>query len=217
MNCPKCKAIIPDDAVFCNVCGCNVREELAKVRVAAPQQIVVKKKNPVNIFLIILTVILVLLCAFLVVTHYNTKDALLAENFSLENRLSAEEEKYSDLENKYNSLSEESSLAIEAYNALISEESWGYATENFHASTGIVYAKSYGPKETIKITMNYSGTTCTVDYSDFTVATVQFSDKKWDYGEATDLYIEPKNRGVCILTFTNDAYKSTFKVLVIVE
>ena len=47
-------------------------------------------------------------------------------------------------------------------------------------------------------------------------ADVYWSDKTWYYSEAAEVYIEPKSQGVSVLTFTNDADKSAFRVLVIV-
>ena len=38
MKCPKCQSEIKDNAKFCTKCGCNLAEELAKMKPAAPQQ-----------------------------------------------------------------------------------------------------------------------------------------------------------------------------------
>ena len=37
MKCPKCQSEIKDNAKFCTKCGCNLAEELAKMKPAAPQ------------------------------------------------------------------------------------------------------------------------------------------------------------------------------------
>lgn len=95
-----------------------------------------------------------------------------------------------------------------------SEESWGYCTENFHADKGIMVIDRMSGKQELRIFSTYY-TTFTFEVSDDSVIDAQWSDKEWTEKE-TQIYITPKDYGICTVTLTNELYDNSFSVLVIV-
>ena len=96
---------------------------------------------------------------------------------------------------------------------LQSYDNWGYATENFRASTGILILNKNGKQKSFNVITTYN-TTLWMNNSNSNVINDEWS-KTWN-GNTTSVYVTPKSQGVAVLTFTNDAYDTEFNVLVIV-
>ena len=242
MNCPKCSAVIPDDSTYCTHCGCNISE--AKKQMEAEQQVpppaftggapapaaAAVKKSKAAAVLAVLLVLSVIGCAvlgFLAAYQYSISKAYVNQAredalqiYSLQGEIDSLTEDKEKLEKDIGRLQDsfnDSAVARDALLALESAENWGYATKNFHANTGVVYAKLSEGTKAIEIVMNYDGSTCYLDCSNTNVAEAAWSNQTWYYGEVADVFIEPKSKGIAVLTFTNTTYDNYFNVLVIVE
>ena len=94
-------------------------------------------------------------------------------------------------------------------------DNWGYATENYRASTPILIMNRNDAAQTFNVISNYNNTTVYLSNSSDHVASVEWT-YKWT-GNTTSVKVNPKNKGVSVITFTNNAYDTSFNVLVIVE
>lgn len=228
MNCPKCNSNIPNDSIFCPDCGCNIEKAKQEIQdeqalkalqplntVSSDQSVALKKNKSSKVltfFLIALIICCCVLC-YLTYSFYNQTLDLSNEIDGYVKQVATLELSNKELQRSY----DKTSVARAVLSTLHSSDRWGYSTENFHANTGVVCLKSYQNAKSIEITMNYNNTTCHFDYSSSSVINAYWSDKTWYSGEPGIVYLEPRAKGVSVLTFTNDAYNNAFKVLVIVE
>lgn len=226
MNCPKCSANIPDDSVFCPNCGCNIEETEKQIKIEQALEViqspevssnaatvVVKKSKSTKMlaFLLVLSIICCCVLGYFTYSFYN-------QSLKYSERIDSNLEQIKDLKSQNKKLQnsyDETVVARSALSLLQSSEKWGYATENFHASTGVICLNSHGSTKSIEVAMNYSNSTCYFSSSNTSVVNPHWSDKPW-YNKSTTLYLEPLAKGTSVLTFTNSAYDNSFKVLVIV-
>lgn len=226
MNCPKCSANIPDDSIFCPNCGCNIEEVEKQIKIEqaleviqSPEvnsnatSVVVKKSKSTNMlaFLLVLSIICCCVLGYFTYSFYNQSldySKQISDNIA---QIKNFEGRNKALQDSY----DKTAVARSTLEFLQSSEKWGYATENFHANTGVICLNSYGNTKSIEVSMNYSNSTCYLDCSNTSVVNPYWSDKPW-YNKSTNLYLEPLAKGISVLTFTNSAYDNSFKVLVIV-
>lgn len=228
MNCPKCSVSIPNDSVFCPTCGCNIEETEKQIKIEQALEVIqspevnsnattveVKKSKSTKVlaFLLVLSIICCCVLGYFTYSFYN-------QSLDYNKQISDNIAQIKNLEGRNKALQssyDKTAVARNAVAKLQTFETWGYATENFHASTGVICLNSYGNTKSIEVVMNYSNSTCYVESSDTSVVDFYWSDKTWYYGDTTNLYLEPLAKGISVLTFTNSAYDSTFSILVIVE
>ena len=98
-----------------------------------------------------------------------------------------------------------------------SGENYGYATNNFKVSDGVVVLMKGGKKKTITLTANFSGYVQVESETKGVSADVKWNQESWSGSTTTLDIISSKNRsGTTTITFTNDQNNKSFKVLVIV-
>ena len=245
MFCPKCNSEIQDKSVLCPVCGCSFSEKpfpisdnisagktgKYKVHSASAE----KAKKKANIPAIILADLLLVSVSVLIFS-FSENSKLREENAFhldtikdkeskiglLERSVDAKakeigdlkEQTYADAKEK-SILSEKVEYSASLMKALSSEEKWGYATENFHVDKGVMVIDRFGGMQELKLFSTYY-TTFTFEVSDTNVCIAKWSDEDW-INKDTTVYITPVSAGYSIITFTNDLYDTSFKVLVIVE
>ena len=228
MNCPKCSVSIPNDSVFCPTCGCNIKETEKQIKIEQALEVIqspevnsnattveVKKSKSTKVlaFLLVLSIICCCVLGYFTYSFYNQSLDYNKKFDSKSAQVKSLESKNKELQSSYN----KTFVARSALSELNSSEQWGYATENFHANTGVICLKTYQRTKSIEITMNYNNSTCYFDSSNTSAVNAYWSDKTWYSGKPGIVYLEPKSKGVSVFTFTNSAYDSTFNILVIVE
>ena len=241
--CPNCKLPVSDEAASCPRCGFVFSGEPAvppaPEAVPVPETVLpesppsAKKKK--NVPAIILGILLAISLGALIymINQYNI---LYAENNSnlgvirdnkarigsLERDVDAKNQEIGDLRaldedntETIAELSEKADYHKELMKVLASEESWGYATENFHVDKGVMVLKRFGGMHELKLYSTYY-TTFTFEVSDTSVCIAKWSDDEW-INKDTTVFITPVSAGYATLTFTNELYDTSFKVLVVVE
>lgn len=240
MICPNCKISVPDGASSCSRCGYVFPEEndvspVSEIFSEVPSEPLPPVKNKKNIPAIVLGICLFLSLSALGwlgyeyyelynenVSNLGTISSNKARIGSLERDVSAKNQEISDLR----SLDEENTKTIaeltktsdyhkDLLKILGSETSWGYATENFHVDKGVMVLKRFGGMHELKLYSTYY-TTFSFEVSDTSVFVARWSDDEW-INKDTTVFITPVSAGFATLTFTNDLYDTSFKVLVIVE
>lgn len=140
----------------------------------------------------------------------------------LERDVSARDNEISDLESQLyasiierSALSEKQEYSEELLAVIASEKSWGYASENFHVDKGIMVIDRFGGIQELKFFSTYY-TTFSLENSNPNVVIAKWSDDEWVTKE-TSINITPVYSGYATLTFTNELYDNSFKVLIIVK
>lgn len=93
----------------------------------------------------------------------------------------------------------------------------GYAADHFRASESILIVDRNEKNRKFTLTAHWpDGGTVSVDYNTRSpAAKVEFDQDTWS--ESTPMTIQPKHPGVTIVTFSNDATRQTFDVVIIVQ
>ena len=228
LNCPKCNFPFPDEADFCPQCGFVPKKKAS----SEASEISLPKKNiPAIIFGILFAISFALLVYFIVqysaLSEENNENLDLIHNgkihiYSLEQDISSKAEEISGLETELESAESERDILLEKQEyseelleVLASEKSWGYATENFHVDKGVMVLDRFGGMQELKLYSTYY-TTFTFELSDSEVCIAEWSDEEW-INKDTTVFITPVASGYATLTFRNDHYESSFKVLIIVK
>ena len=240
MFCPKCNSEIPDGNLFCTDCGCRFQDKSASANEnsgkpfsVSSDSVSVRKKA--NIPAIILGILLLASIAVLVF-FFSENSKLSDENAAhlstihdretkigfLERSVDAKTKEINDLREQTSSdakeiaaLSEKDKYFSDLMKVLSSEEKWGYATENFHVDKGVMVIDRFGGMQELKLFSTYY-TTFTFEVSDTNVCIAKWSDEDW-INKDTSVFVTPVSAGYATITFTNDLYDTSFKVLVIVE
>ena len=232
LNCPKCNFPLPGEADFCPQCGFVPKKKVSSENSAEATENIRPKKNiPAIVFGILFAISFVLLVYFIVqysaLSEENNENLGLIQRgkthiYSLEQDISSKAEEISGLETELEStvnerdvLLEKQEYSDELLEVLASEKSWGYATENFHVDKGVMVLERFGGMQELKLYSTYY-TTFTFELSDSEVCVAEWSDEEW-INKDTTVYITPVASGYATLTFRNDLYESSFKVLIIVK
>lgn len=194
-----------------------------------------EKPKKTNVFAIILSVLLAVSIG-IIIYSFSENSKLSDENAAhlstihdretkigfLERSVDAKDKEIGDLRKQSEAdtrekaaLSAKVEYSKELMQVLGSEEKWGYATENFHVDKGVMVIDRFGGMQELKLYSNYY-TTFTFEVSDTSVCIAKWSDEEW-INKDTTVFITPVSAGFATLTFSNDLYDTTFKVLVIVE
>lgn len=240
MFCPKCNSEIPDGSLFCTACGCRFQDKSASATEnsgepfsVSSNSVSVRKKA--NIPAIILGILL--LASIVVLVFFFSENSKLSDENAahlstihdretkigfLERSVDAKTKEINDLREQTSSdakeiaaLSEKDKYFSDLMKVLSSEEKWGYATENFHVDKGVMVIDRFGGMQELKLFSTYY-TTFTFEVSDTNVCIAKWSDEDW-INKDTSVFVTPVSAGYATITFTNDLYDTSFKVLVIVE
>lgn len=219
LRCPKCNTALPDDSVFCQYCGAHIEadtqnclSESVSIGVATPPDLSSQKcsrrriqnlKVPKFLFPLLSVIFFVSTIAALIWSIQTTSD--------LEAQLQQKETKVDQMQttvNMYHKLA-----------GALSDSSYGYASDNFKVSDGIVVLSSGTQSKLITLTTNF-GTDASISSSQTGYgANITFTEDTW-HG-TTQLLVErnvssPSEAAITtIYTFTNSLNKQTFRVLVI--
>ena len=177
-------------------------------------QVVPKKRSKAPI--IILSIVCVLLIVANVAQYClykeavkNTEQQLVTAN----NTISSQKTTISSQKTTIFNLEDDS----DHYNEIIryaKNEDFGYAANNFRASTGVIVVDKDNDNTKFTLTANWSnGGTVEVDYSS-AAAWVDFDKNEWT--TSTTMTVIPNYEGVCVVTFSNNVDSKTFSVLIIV-
>lgn len=172
------------------------------------------KKNKVT------AIILLIICALLFVCNIvqclmNKKTIQdIEEKLSVANdTISRQMHTISTEQGKISSLQDDSDF----YNQIIRYACWGdfgYATNNFRASTGVIVLDKDNDSCQFTLTANWpQGGNVDISYSSL-AAQIKFEEDRWY--TSTTLTVVPYYEGVCVATFRNDVDSEIFKVLIIV-
>lgn len=142
-------------------------------------------------------------------------EALERTKEAYKNEVSSLEKELEEITAERNELYDTVDIAEQVFELMASNDSWGYATENFHANKGIVFLDRFAGTQSIEIFATYY-TTFHLEVSNTNVLDANWSDKEWTE-KGTEVFMAPVDTGYCILTFTNDLYDTSFEVLVIVR
>lgn len=247
MHCIKCGKPLPDDSEFCPFCGITVvksSEPSLIFQVTSP----INKESPKTIkqtshlvIAIALSILLLALGALNVIQYISNRNytvnyqkeinnykqsiddykeeisTLEAEKDTLQEskkNLTSDVQKWRKNAQEYEDASEIVDL-IEKYGS----NSFGYASNNFHTSTGVVVLNSF---ETKKITLTaYWSNGGTVDLERYDSAvgymypSVEFGSESWT--TSTSLGITANTSGAYIYKFSTTASSEAFNLLIIVK
>lgn len=209
----------------------NVAEE-TKNPVNQEQQTVNRPMNKHLNFSGIFSIILVVACIILLVLfimQINKSNTLSTQVTQDNDRISELE---TEIDNKDNTISKQkddisklqddiSKLQVKAdnYDTLTDYINGGYVWSDspyFNVSESIIVVKSTERDRKFTLTTNIAGTsTISVQYSDPSVATVQFDKNSWR--SSVQLSVIPKKSGTTVVTFSADSVTRQVKVLIVVE
>ena len=124
------------------------------------------------------------------------------------------QDEYDDLEDLYDSADSASAdLADICYYARYNNI--GYASDAFHADKAVIVLSEDDYDETLTLTLAVD-TAVTVSYNlEGDSADVSFDEDTWE-GDTTTLTVSPLEKGVTLLSFSNDVNSETFSVIIIV-
>ncbi len=131
------------------------------------------------------------------------------------------EAKYDELQDEYDDLEELYYSADSASADLLdicyyaSYYDLGYASDAFHTDKSVIVLSEDGYEDTLTLTCVYD-TAVTVSFeTEGYCAEVNFDEDTWE-GDTTTLTVSPQERGVMLLTFSNDVSSDVFSVIIIV-
>lgn len=234
MLCKKCNSQNPENNRFCTKCGFPLSEPVFTQYNYVPQASAKQRSKYFKLTFVFMGIAIAmsvfLAGALLRSVSLQRKNSEYLEIISdqyeriglLERDVSARDNEISDLESQLyasiierSALSEKQEYSEELLAVIASEKSWGYASENFHADKGIMVIDRFGGIQELKFFSTYY-TTFSLENSNPNVVIAKWSDDEWVTKE-TSINITPVSSGYATLTFTNELYDNSFKVLIIVK